>query len=98
MDIILEFIKVFRSTESTELFTEIACYWFSIILCNRFSNARVVYNPSRVHFAAKIGSHVYDITGIVEDEEDYEDWSDYLEYADDADLIIQNCINIRGVE
>lgn len=98
MESILEFIRIFNSSENIELFTDNACYWFAIILSNRFSNSKIVYDPHQIHFATKIGNHIYDITGIVEYDEDYVDWLEYQEYADDTDLIIQMCINMRGAD
>lgn len=95
MSNILEFIKIFDSPSNKILFTECACYWFSEILHQRFSNSVIVYNPHLVHFATKINGRVYDINGIVEDDEDYVEWERYSSYADDADMIIKYCINLE---
>lgn len=92
---VLEFIKKFNSPFTEELFTTCACYWFSVILNQRFHNSTIVYNPDQIHFATKIDGVVYDILGVVEDDSEYIDWSQYQITADDADTIIYNCIELR---
>ena len=94
MDDILEFIGVFDSPSNKILFTEVSCYWFAMILKERFSG-NIVYNPHQVHFATKIGSKVYDITGIIEDSSDYVDWNKYSTTAEDSDLIEECCIRLE---
>lgn len=93
---ILEFIKVFQSEFTEDLFKNCACYWFSQILHQRFPRSSIVYNPHIVHFATRIDSKVYDIAGIVEDESDYVDWDEYKESASDAYDIIAECIYLKG--
>lgn len=94
MEEILRFIEVFRSPSNSILFSEEACYWFAIILHQRFPNSTIVYNPDIVHFATKIYNRVYDISGIVNHEEDYVEWEDYQE--DDRHLIEECCIKLKG--
>lgn len=98
MSTILEFIKVFQSPSNHILFTECACYWFSVILHQRFPDSSIVYDPQQVHFATKIHGVVYDITGIVEDDADYIDWEYYSSHFDDADMVIEYCIKMKGGE
>lgn len=91
---ILEFISLFQSESNKKLFTETACYYFAMIILERYPTAELVYNPDRVHFAAKIFDGVYDITGLVEDGEDYINWYQYSITHDDAAMIYNNCRNI----
>ena len=95
MESILEFIKIFNSPSNTILFTECACYWFSVILHQRFPNSSIVYDPHQVHFATKINGKVYDITGLVVEDSDYIDWEYYSSSSDDADMIMKYCIRLE---
>lgn len=98
MSTILEFIRIFQSPSNRILFTECACFWFAVILHQRFPESSIVYDPQQVHFATKIQGRVYDITGIIEDDEDYIDWEYYSAHYDDADMIETYCINMKGGE
>lgn len=95
---VLNFIQIFVSDETTTLFTECACYWFSHILRYRFPESTIMYDPGQVHFATKIADNIYDISGIVANPEDYVDWSAYSSHAPDAELIQEVCINLKGGE
>lgn len=95
---VLEFIKVFQSPCNQVLFTQCACYWFSVILSERFPGSSIVYNPESIHFATFIDNEVYDITGVVEDTSDYVYWDAYKKYALDAEDIIRDCIYLKGGE
>ena len=59
------FHKVSPSDDITEVFTSGCCYWFAFILCKRFPNTKMMYDPIENHFAAQIGNKLYDITGDV---------------------------------
>lgn len=98
MSEVLEFIKIFQSPSNNELFQECACYWFAKILQERFEGSSIVYNPSNIHFATKIKDRIYDISGQVEYSSDYIDWEEYSTYSYDANLIIENCILLKGGE
>lgn len=89
---ILEFIKVFRSPETEELFTNCACFWFASILLLRFPKSEIMYNPETVHFATKIKGNLYDITGKLEDTEGYVAWHHYN--GDDFEEVHKDCILI----
>lgn len=92
---ILDFIGVFQSYRSEELFSDCACYWFSHILHTRFIPSEIVYDASNSHFATKISNlGIYDIKGKVENEEDYESWSVYKKRETDADIIKRYCIDL----
>lgn len=85
---VLDFIKIFQSKNNLELFTEVSCYWFAFILASRF-NGDLVYNPDSCHFATRIGTTLYDITGEIKYPEDYLEWDDSL---DTDGMISENCI------
>lgn len=101
MQEVLDFIRVFQSPSNKILFTETACYWFAKILNERFEYSTIYFNPHTVHFATEINSKLYDISGLIEDEEDeYYDFDLYCQHssAQDISLIIENCINLKGGE
>lgn len=95
MSEVLEFIEVFQSPSNMTLFKDCACYWFAVILHERFEGSSIVYDPSNFHFATKIRDNVYDISGQVEYSSDYVDWEEYSNYSYDSDIIIENCILLK---
>lgn len=60
---IIKFILAFDSPGNRILFTEGYCYYFALILHERFPNSRIVYDPVRCHFITLIEGKFYDITG-----------------------------------
>lgn len=63
---ILQFIDHFKGSEDT--FLNGCCYWFSVILYDRFFSERVVeiyYEPVEGHFITKIDNRYYDVRGDV---------------------------------
>lgn len=91
---VLEFIRGFNRTESNNVlmdtFTKGYCYYFSVILRERFPGGKIVYAPIRGHFLYKIKGKLYDITGEVEVDiyHDFDFYPDYLE----KERIIRDCI------
>ena len=64
---ILDFIQKFKFSYQTELeyiFTTGNCYYFALILQNRF-NGDIYYLLNANHFVCKINNDFYDITGKV---------------------------------
>ena len=57
------------------------CYYFAIILKERFPNLNIFYMPIRGHFVVSDGDHFYDFTGTVDMDEDPLSL-DYLENED----------------
>jgi hypothetical protein len=78
-----------------ECFTRGCCYWFAFILEARFRpqyGAYIVTDYAANHFATKIGTRVYDITGDVTEGYTWEPW----QACGDPLLrkrIIEDCIN-----
>lgn len=94
---VIEFIKNFHiSSETLDLFTDCACYWFAEILALRFGGSVIYYNPHIVHFATMVGDKLYDIRGAVMYPEDYIEWSVYKEqFPETVESIEEACINLR---
>jgi hypothetical protein len=80
------------------------CYWFALILAERFKGD-IWFNPKIVHFATKIGNNLYDIYGKVspgicpvngkEDysENDWISWTDFqLNHQEAVESIVNSCI------
>jgi len=57
---ILKFINGFKP--AVELFTHGYCYWFAVILQERFSGV-IMYNEVDNHFALLVDNRLYDATG-----------------------------------
>ena len=77
-------------------FTEGCCYWFSIVLKERFSylDPEVMYDQVKNHFGCKIDGHIYDITGDVTFEYAWENWIEVSNSdMSHAERIKRDCIN-----
>jgi hypothetical protein len=56
------------------------CYWFAEILAKRFPKGQIVYDDVWNHFAYKLDSRIYDITGDITDGDyHFEDWEIFRE-------------------
>lgn len=67
MNRVENFINDMKSRFSKELehvFYNGYCYWFALILAERFKG-EVWFNPKLVHFAAHIDNNLYDIYGKI---------------------------------
>ena len=90
-DVINSFICRFLG-DASDVFTRGCCYWFAVILSQRFAacNAKIVYDQVSNHFGTRVFGKVFDITGDVTDKFSWEDWP-----VDDALLferIKRDCI------
>lgn len=97
---ILEFIEEFKKSnkkETEDLFLNGNCYYFAIILQERFNYCGIImYIPIYNHFCYKIFGNMYDITGKIEKEEYInlaEPWSLYKnkDIKEETSLIV-DCI------
>ena len=84
--------------EVIETFTSGCCYWFAVILSERFSclDATIVYDPVANHWACEIDGHIYDITGDVCRKYNFEDWYDFVVDANDdayINRLYRDCIS-----
>lgn len=99
MDYVEEFIHKFKFKYSKELeivFTSGNCYYFAMILKERF-NGEIYYLPIENHFICKIENKYYDIKGKIEVNETPYKWSSFI-YHDEKlyKRIIRDCINFYG--
>lgn len=96
MNEVLHFIERFTNKgkwhEVIESFTCGCCYWFAHILCTRFPEADMMYDPIINHFVVRIDNRLYDITGDVTDHYNVVMW-DYYDDEIEKLRIIEQCIN-----
>ena len=67
MDRVENFIDKMKALHSKALecvFYHGYCYWFALILAERFKG-EIWFNPKLVHFAARIDNNLYDIYGKI---------------------------------
>ncbi len=85
------FLVVSPAKNVTEVFTCGCCYWFAYILCGRFANAEMMYDPIINHFVVEIDGRLYDITGDVTGQYNVEPWKDFADELE-KQRIIDYCI------
>lgn len=94
---ILDFISNFQNEATIKTFTNGCCYWFAIILCERFkmsgSITYIAYNQIAGHFAAVIDGVMYDINGEVSSSDEWAQWDEWLENEPVyGEVVIRDCI------
>ena len=95
---VLEFIFSFPTT-MRDYFSNGYCYWFAVILAERYSylRPRIWYNTVENHFVTEIENVIYDSNGVVCAEEPYDvfyTWKDYQKVDPrHAARITAQCIN-----
>lgn len=66
---VLSFINKFKAYEQADVlaktFLNGFCYWFAVILSERFPGSHIQYEPIEGHFVTEIGGRLYDIRGDV---------------------------------
>lgn len=64
---IIKFIEDFKSRGSglEEVFLDGYCYYFAVILKERFNFLTIIYDPIKSHFITKFQDRYYDITGEI---------------------------------
>lgn len=95
-EVILEFIKQFRTLGAENCFSNGMCWYFTLILRSRFGyHNEVVYDSIINHFATEIDGRIYDITGDITNNPEYkwERWSSFI-YKDPrhTERIRRDCI------
>lgn len=103
MSEIEQFINHFKGTNATQilyvedLFLHQNCYYFAVILNNRFKRGTMMYDENTQHFVIFIDNRLYDITGDVTDKFNLDDLVEinYLDQIDNYDLIKRSCIELR---
>lgn len=93
---ILEFIEKFKFTWKKEveaLFTCGNCYYFAVILKERFHTGEIYYLPIENHFVWKYGGVLFDIKGEVGTNEVAYSWEEYKKLDEShARRIVRDCI------
>lgn len=93
---VMKFIDRFtlrgKLSEAITSFTCGCCYWFAFIMCNRFSEAIMMYDPVINHFVAQIDSRLYDISGEVTQKYKVVRWDTYPDELENK-RIIRDCVN-----
>lgn len=89
-ELILDFIRQFRQLGAENCFSNGMCYYFAVILRERFANfgSIIMYDQVANHFALKIDDHIYDITGDVTNSEDY-NWEQFAALFREDRLLYQ---------
>lgn len=91
-----EFIRHFHNISSNqhidEVFTCGCCYWFAFILCGRFPEAVMMYDPVINHFVVQYENKLYDITGDVTGKYNVIPWDDFDDELE-KQRIIEYCID-----
>lgn len=88
----IEFFKRKYPLEITDTFLNGFCYYFAIMLKERFGGC-IFYNPDIVHFSVLIDGYLYDITGIINAENaTWYEWEGYKQ-SEDTSVIQDCCIN-----
>ena len=91
---VVEFIQGF--SDAKELFLCGYCYWFAVILANRF-HGEIWYMPIENHFICRIDGFYYDVTGRMRPENIVYRWSDYPDELEKK-RIIRDCVNKEKYE
>lgn len=97
---VLKFIKDLKKVaprEIEELFSLGYCYWFAVILSQRFSG-EICYLPIENHFITRIDGRYYDIKGIYNPKEEVYSWKEWQEIEpSNSRIVIRDCINKEEV-
>jgi len=92
-DSVLEFI--FRRFGSTDAHWQDGnCYYFAVILKERFPKGKIIYDPISNHFLFKYRGHIYDSKGLDKEEREIlYDWDRYENFDKSAyDRVVKYCI------
>ena len=92
LDFISHFHKISKTNDIDEVFTCGCCYWFAYILCGRFQEAEMMYDPVSNHFMVGYGGRLYDITGDVTDKYNATAWKDFEDELE-RQRIVDYCIH-----
>lgn len=90
---VANFLKRFHCDRDIDVvFTSGCCYWFAVILHQRFPDSRIMYSIIDNHFAAEIDGRLYDVTGDVTGKYDVVPW-DSFKNTNHGAKIIRDCVN-----
>lgn len=92
MKTINEFLEGMRNEGTVKVFTEGYCYWFAMILKERF-DGELMYNPVQGNFCCRVNGELWDITGEVQDDGNWQEWWLYqMNEPLDAERVRKACI------
>lgn len=78
--------------ELEDVFYNGYCYWFALILANRFKGS-IWFNPEIIHFAANIDNNLYDINGLISNQKEWINWTDFqINNQNAVESIVKSCI------
>lgn len=93
---VLDFIQSFKFADTKaieETFSCGKCYWFALILSERFLGT-ICYNPIDNHFVTLIDGNFYDINGVYQSSESLFTWEAFVKYDElQANIIARDCMN-----
>ena len=91
-----DFIDHFKRTSLTGNITEVfgCCYWFAYILCGRFPEAQIMYDPVMNHFMAWYNGKLFDVTGDVTEQYKAIPWEDFDDDLE-RERIVEQCIKFK---
>lgn len=70
------------------------CYYFALILKDRFKNGKVYYDVINGHFVFEYGNKYYDWTGCINPDGYLVSWEEFEQYdSNRKKIIIRDCIN-----
>lgn len=102
---ILQFIDKFKEYEKNNVlvktFTEGFCYYFALILKERFPQGRIMYHSVINHFVFELNNKLYDITGNYTEKANNQQlfpWEEYQKIEPlESQRIIRDCIKKNDV-
>lgn len=91
MDEVLKFIQ--KRFPSDCMWITGNCFYFSIILQNRFPCGKIYYDVINGHFVFKYNDKYYDWTGVVEPDGYLVEWDKFEEYDSlQYKIIVRDCV------
>lgn len=89
---VANFLNRFHHFEHDVTYTFIhgCCYWFAVMLHERFPGSRIMLCKDALHFVTEIEGRLYDITGDVTGEHDVVPWDSVV--GRDRDRVIDNAV------
>lgn len=70
------------------------CYYFALILADRFNNGKIVYDVIDGHFACEIGGVKYDWSGVVKRSglHKWVEWDKFIKYDNlQFERVVKDC-------
>ena len=81
------FHNISKMDDLTEVFTCGCCYWFAFVLCSRFKEVKMMYDPVINHFVKEKDNGLCDIAGDVAGRCNVVPWDEYEDDLEKARII-----------